>query len=260
MERPKVSIITINYNNLEGLKRTVRSVLNQSYSDFEYLIVDGDSTDGSKEFVQENTESLSFWISEPDSGIFNAMNKGIMNSRGDYLLFLNSGDEFTSEEALSDFVGHPNFGGDIVYGDYSFDNGGKQYPDELTPFYFMRTSLPHQSTLFNRTVFDEMGGYDERYKISSDRAFYLKCFLSENYQFQHLPVALSRFDLSGLSNSSEWKEQKVREDQQIFKDLYGIYYSDLADFYQTQQALHATRRQTAKGFWKRLVKRLKRML
>lgn len=259
MNRPFLSIITINYNDLEGLKETVRSVLDQSFSDREYIIIDGNSNDGSKEFIKENEQHFSFWVSEPDTGIYNAMNKGVSEAKGRYLLFLNSGDSLTSPQILQQFIEHDKFKGDVIYGDYIFENGGKQYPDELTPFYFMRTSLPHQSTLFAKDVFDEMGGYDERYKIASDRAFYLKCFLSERYEFQHVPVALSTFDLSGLSNSSEWKKKKIEEDQEIFKELYGIYYPDLTNLYQTQRQLSETKRKTVKGYWKRIVKRLKRL-
>ena len=88
----KLSIITINYNNREGLKKTINSVINQTFRDFEYILIDGGSEDGSKEIILQHEAQFSYWRSEKDHGIYNAMNKGILAAKGDYLLFLNSGD------------------------------------------------------------------------------------------------------------------------------------------------------------------------
>ena len=85
---PKLSIITINYNNLEGLKKTFESVFMQTYQDFEYIVIDGGSTDGSKEYIAENTDKINHWVSEPDKGVYHAMNKGIVKASGEYLLFI----------------------------------------------------------------------------------------------------------------------------------------------------------------------------
>src|SRR5690606_3965772 len=99
---PLISIITVNLNNLEGLKRTMASVFNQTYQNFEYLIIDGGSSDGSKEYIEANADKISYWVSEPDKGIYNGMNKGIKKARGEYLLFLNSGDHFVEQKVLED--------------------------------------------------------------------------------------------------------------------------------------------------------------
>lgn len=98
----KISIITISYNNLEGLKRTVHSVLSQSYKDYEYIVVDGGSNDGSKEYLEANSAHITRWVSEPDKGIYNAMNKGIAMATGKYCIFMNSGDHFFSATTLED--------------------------------------------------------------------------------------------------------------------------------------------------------------
>ena len=92
----KLSIITINYNNLEGLKRTVESVINQTSKEFEYIVIDGGSNDGSGAYIESKSEHIDYWVSEPDKGIYNAMNKGIAKASGEYLLFLNSGDHLFS--------------------------------------------------------------------------------------------------------------------------------------------------------------------
>ncbi|MFZ3274524.1 MAG: glycosyltransferase, partial [Lutibacter sp.] len=95
-----LSIITINFNNLEGLKKTMASVLGQTWKEFEYIIIDGGSTDGSAAYIESQSQHLNYWVSESDKGIYNAMNKGIKVAHGEYLLFLNSGDEFYDLEVL----------------------------------------------------------------------------------------------------------------------------------------------------------------
>ena len=97
----KLSIITINYNNREGLKRTIESVVNQTFTDFEWILIDGGSTDGSKELIEQYSNRFSYWVSEPDNGIYNAMNKGLRAAKGDYLQFLNSGDRLYNAQSLA---------------------------------------------------------------------------------------------------------------------------------------------------------------
>ena len=99
-KKPLISIITINFNDKIGLQRTFDSVFAQDFNDFEYIVIDGGSNDGSKELIEENTDKISYWISEPDKGIYNAMNKGIKVANGEYLLFLNSGDKFYNKKSL----------------------------------------------------------------------------------------------------------------------------------------------------------------
>lgn len=248
----RITVITINYNNLEGLKKTVVSVVEQTYTDLEYIVIDGGSTDGSAKYVENYHEDIAYWVSEPDKGIYNAMNKGIDKATGDYLLFLNSGDVLITPTVFDEFVNHSKFKGDIIYGDYVFKDGGKQYPDHLTPFFFMRTSLPHQSTLFHKSVFEKMGGYDETYKLCADRDFYLKCFLSGEFLFSRVPIALSLFDLSGLSNDLEYLEIKKQEDERLFKTNFGIYYEDYQQMIFLQKELNETKRETFNGILKRI--------
>ena len=115
----QISIITINYNNASGLEKTIRSVVEQTYNEYEYIIIDGASSDKSKEVIQEYQRYIDFWCSEKDSGIYNAMNKGIQKASGEYLLFLNSGDVLNNSAVLADIHGFLS-GEDIVYGRNSF--------------------------------------------------------------------------------------------------------------------------------------------
>ena len=100
----KFSIITINYNNKDGLEMTINSVLGQSFQGFEYIIIDGGSTDGSIDIIKKYESRIDYWVSEPDNGVYNAMNKGIRKATGDYINFMNSGDAYHSSSALGTVV------------------------------------------------------------------------------------------------------------------------------------------------------------
>ncbi len=256
MSTPKVSIITINYNNLEGLKATIASVKEQTYSNYEFLVIDGASNDGSKEYMEAETEYIHYGVSEPDKGIYNAQNKGIKNATGDYLLFMNSGDTFYTPKALEEFITHNDFEGDIVYGDYKYKKGEKVFTDTVTPYYFMKTSLPHQSTLFHKSVFERMGNYDETYRISADRAFYLKCLVSGEITFKHIKYPLALFDLSGASNSPEFHAKKQEEDERLHREFYGIYYEDMKSLHEAYKEISRLQKETPKGLWKRIKNKL----
>lgn len=254
-----LSIITINYNNAKGLEKTIESVISQTYQDFEYLVIDGNSNDGSKDIADRYNANIDYYCSETDTGIFNAMNKGIKASKGEYLLFLNSGDILNTSKALEAYIEHKNFEGDIIYGDYIFETGGKVYPDNLTPLFFIRTSLPHQSTFFNKKVFDKMGLYDEEYKIVADRAFYIKCFLSNQFVFKHINYPLVVFDLSGVSNDPLHKEKQFLENERMFQEYYGIYFEDYKKMLSLQSELNQAKRETLQGILRRITNRIKKV-
>lgn len=256
MSQKTLSIITINYNNLSGLERTLKSVVSQDFKEIEYVVIDGASSDGSVLFLEEHKSQIDILVSEKDNGIYNAMNKGIALAKGDYLLFLNSGDVFTSTNAVSDFMAHSLFKGDIIYGDYKFEEGSKEYPDELPYNYFMGTSLPHQSTIYKREVFENIGNYDEQYRLGADRAHYIKCFLSGVVKFQHIPYALSLFDVSGLSNDPAHKELKKKEDEHMLRTFYGDAFDLFLEEQRQKRRVKEKERNSLKGIAKRIYNRL----
>src|SRR5690606_22317295 len=110
----KLSIVTINLNNLVGLQKTMQSVFNQTFTDYEYIVIDGGSTDGSKEYIEKHTNKLVYWVSEKDGGVYEAMNKGIIKATGEYCNFLNSGDYFWNNSVLEKSLVHNEV--DIFYG------------------------------------------------------------------------------------------------------------------------------------------------
>ena len=200
----KLSIITVNLNNHDGLQKTIDSVICQTFQDYEWIVIDGGSTDGSKELIEQNFEHFSYWVSEPDKGIYNAMNKGIKVAKGEYLQFLNSGDWLVDETALERCFSQ-NLVADVLYGDlYLYDNGLKReivYPEALTLKVFYRSSLCHQSSFIRRELFHD-GLYNEGYRIVSDWEFFLRQALN-NKSFKHINEFVTCYDLGGISSTNE---------------------------------------------------------
>ena len=197
----KLSIITINYNNLEGLKRTYESVVSQTCQDFEWIIIDGGSTDGSKEFIEEHQGQFAYWCSEPDKGIYNAMNKGIAKATGEYLNFMNSGDCFYDEHTLEK-VFSQELMADLIYGDwiqvYNKENRLIHAPSKGFNATVYIENVCHQS-MFIRSEILKKRGYDDNMHILADWKRAMEMSLSGN-TFQYVPYVISRIDAEdGLS-------------------------------------------------------------
>lgn len=195
----KISIITINYNNIQGLKQTLFSVLEQDYNNIEYIVIDGGSTDGSKELLRAKSDELFYWVSERDKGVYNAMNKGIAQSTGDYLIFMNSGDVFFNKHVLSDFFVDKKYEADILYGNTVYKYGSKgilRFPRDLT---VMQYELPfcHQSCFVKGSLMRN-SLYDESYKLIADYAFFYHCW-KENRKFQRINKIIAIYDTTGIS-------------------------------------------------------------
>lgn len=212
----KISVVTINLNNLSGLKRTFESVIGQGYSNLEYLIIDGGSTDGSKEFIKNNSKRLFFWLSEKDSGVYEAMNKGIRNSNGDYLLFLNSGDYFSGPHSLSKLIDNSQ-GEDLVYGNLMVQETEKvwikKYPKVLDFRYLYFETLPHPACLISMKLFARYGLYDTTLRIVSDWKFFLLVVAKYKCSFKYVDQEISSFSLGGLSSKIE--NQKILNQERI---------------------------------------------
>jgi glycosyltransferase involved in cell wall biosynthesis len=232
---PKLSIITINYNNLEGLKRTVESVVNQTWQEFEYIVIDGGSTDGSKQYIEEQSEHFDFWVSEPDKGIYNAMNKGIARASGEYLLFLNSGDHFFNDSVLQE--NHYKIANyDLIYCDLEVigktETFIKKYPEKLSFSYFMKDTLPHPATFIKTALFDKVGYYEESFKIVSDWKFFIESVCKFNSSYKRIDVILSTFYLDGLSSDSQNKILIYEESEKVLKSEFQAYINDVNQFFE----------------------------
>lgn len=214
----KLSIVTVNLNNAEGLKKTAESISVQSCRDFEWIVIDGGSKDGSVEVLADFQDIITFMVSEKDTGIYNAMNKGVRNAKGEYLLFLNSGDCLAGNDVIGKVL-HNGLDADIVYGDsYNILNGEivkKETFDDKLSFYFLkRFSLQHQSSFIRRSLLIDRP-YDEKYRIVSDKKFFLEMALYGK-TFRHIPIIVSLYDISGISSIN--MSQVMEEENRLMKE------------------------------------------
>ena len=220
----KISIITINYNNVQGLKRTMESVENQTCKVFEYIIVDGASTDGSVEIVQQvkQTAFQQFQlISESDTGIYNAMNKGIKRSSGDFLLFLNSGDVLFDNSVIENCVKRLDDKCDLISGKLTLINRNEEIvlnpPKELNLYQSIYNHLTHPNTFIKRSLFDRYGLYNEENKIVSDWEFFFLASGLNNCKYQPLDINISKFYEDGVSSSNmELQESEKKKIMDFF--------------------------------------------
>lgn len=196
----RISVITINYNNYKGLRRTIESVLYQSCSDYEYIVIDGGSNDGSVDIIKEYADKIDYWVSEPDGGIYPAMNKGVKAAHGDYCIFMNSGDEFYAKDILEKIV-EMELKEDIVCGDICFgENNISPNPDAVTMRTFYKHTLYHQASFIKTQLLREHP-YDESMKSAADWKFFMHELVFRNATYRHLPLVIARFEGGGVSTT-----------------------------------------------------------
>lgn len=210
-----ISIITINFNNAKGLAKTMQSVLAQTYKHFEYIVIDGGSTDGSVEIIQQYSNQLTYWVSEKDNGIYNAMNKGWRNATGEYCLFLNSGDYLVNENILELVAEKMNSASvDIFFGDVANEVKEKRVIDKFCDYpslYFMSYAyFPHCSSFISKKLLQEFNGYDETYSVIADRVFFTKAII-EAKSFVVLKTLISVFEGGGVSSKGLQIHKAERE-------------------------------------------------
>lgn len=223
----KFSIINVNLNMAVGLQKTIQSVAGQTYKNIEYIVIDGDSTeDNSKDVINQNRSVITKWISEKDTGIYNAMNKGINLSTGDYLLFLNSGDTFVNEHVLED-ISKQKLGKSIYFGNLMVDkNDGKELfrvnfdKQKYNLSFFLNYTLPHQATIYHKDLFKKYGLYDETLKICGDLEYYLR-LVEEKVEVKYIPIDIAIFDETGKSHSESSLERINKEKALLFEKYYG---------------------------------------
>ena len=221
---PLISIVTVVRNDAKNIENTIVSVLNQNYPFIEYIIIDGNSTDGTVSIINKYSEKLSCIISEPDNGIYDAMNKGIEKASGKWIHFLNSGDIYCNNDVLSDIFNHKQSG--LIYGSNDLINKDADliYGDIILkyPFGMVRMdcspgndehSFVRHPCCFIRTNVMKKYKYDTQYRISADTCFFSIC-KNNNHRFKHIPLCITVFDsFSGLSSKN--KLNSYVEDMQI---------------------------------------------
>jgi glycosyltransferase involved in cell wall biosynthesis len=220
----KYSIITVNYNNREGLLKTIKSVINQTFRDFEFIVIDGGSTDGSDRVLKEYDKDIDYWVSEPDKGIYNAMNKGIAQAHGEFLNFMNSGDFFYNNEVLADVISYTEDSDILVGKDYHYNEISQKgfasiLPSRLSMVTFFKETLPHQGAFIRRTLFINTP-YDETLKIAADWAFYVQKIIVESCKVKLIPIIVSQREQGGISvtQATKQKDERNRIIHQLMPD------------------------------------------
>ena len=206
----RYSVITINYNDKDGIIRTIKSVINQTNTDYEFIIIDGESTDGSIDVIKLHTDRITYWVSEKDKGVYNAMNKGVTQAHGDYLIFMNAGDSFHSPDVLSKMSDYQEdiICGKVIKGDSAQPCGHNKPSISLVDL--MRGSLPHQAMFIKRELMLKHP-YDEHYKILSDWKFCIQALVFDNCSFRNSDVIVADYDITGISSNSHGLLPKERE-------------------------------------------------
>lgn len=214
----QLSIITINRNNSSGLKHTLESVKAQSYNDFEYIIIDGASTDGSVELIVQECERWDrcVWISEPDAGIYNAMNKGIRMAHGEYLLFLNSGDYLVAEDVIERVFAQKTESDLLCARCRVSENGNVVWtsplvPEKITLATLYWNGLMHQSTFIRRQLLLDLGLYDESFRWLADIKFWYDAIIYHDASTQPIDVLTSDYNHEGESSTLQ-KNPKFKDE------------------------------------------------
>ncbi|MHC0447310.1 glycosyltransferase family 2 protein [Flavobacterium sp. 3-218] len=235
MNSPKLSIITINFNNIEGLKKTMNSVVNQTWKQFEYIIIDGGSSDNSPVVIREYADAnrVSYWVSEKDNGIYNAMNKGIKKAKGKYLLFLNSGDYLFDNNVFQNVFRNFDSDIDFICGNLYFEQNGKklikEHPEQMTFSHLVSRNICHPSTFIKKSLFEKYDLYNENNKIVSDWEFFFKTMGLNGATYKKINCTITNFDMGGISSL---QEDLVREEKKrVFKSYLPYVFNNENDDY-----------------------------
>ena len=212
----KLSIITVNYNDSKGLERTINSVISQSFHDYEFIIIDGGSTDDSVDVIRRYGQYIDYWVSEPDGGIYPGMNKGLRQAKGEYVNFMNGGDCYHSADVLEKIFAL-DIDADIITGTHS-ENGLRNVgKGGVTMLDLYKWAIDHQASFIRREV-AQRHPYDEKYRIVSDWKFFIEALVLDNCSFYYTDTIVVDVDMEGISNTNFELDKKERE--AVLKELF----------------------------------------
>lgn len=203
MNKSTISIITVVYNAVTTIEETILSVINQTYNNIEYIIIDGGSQDGTIDIIKKYANRITYWISEPDKGIYNAMNKGIEIANGEWIIFMNSGDTFYSSTVIADIIKSINNDVDVIYGNTNLIYKDEAIIDKPQAFVSENDYMPfcHQSSIIKAELIKKYK-FDEKYKICADRNLFYNVFKLGG-KFQYVEVTIANYETeNGISATS----------------------------------------------------------
>jgi glycosyltransferase involved in cell wall biosynthesis len=212
-----VSIITASLDAAAHIETAIGSVAAQTYPHIEHVVIDGGSTDGTLEVIERNRDKIGYFVSEPDRGIYNAMNKGIRAASGDILYFLNADDRFCDDRVVEDVVSV--FEGDqsleVVYGNLVWDKAGRmdreKQPSTVTRASLAAATILHQTVFARKHVFEATDGFSERYKVVSDYDWMMKVFVRDGRKYRYHDRDIAVMGTRGLSwTSTNWESERIQ--------------------------------------------------
>lgn len=214
---PTFSIITVCYNEVKNIEKTLNSVISQSYNDYELIVVDGGSIDGTKELFLQYEQHITWWCSEKDRGIYHAMNKGVNHSSGEYIIFMNAGDRFYNDKVLEKVI-QSGITTDIIEGYIVCPNKNIRIREKYEDLYvhLFADTISHQGAFIKRSLLLAYP-YDEQYKIVADWKFWIETLILNNYTYSFIDLDIAYYDMSGISSSHEavWEER-----EKVYQELF----------------------------------------
>ena len=220
----KLSIITVNYNNKAGLQETINSVLCQTWKDYEWIIIDGGSTDGSRELIEQYQHHFAYWCSEPDKGVYHAMNKGVAKASGEYVNFMNSGDTFYNEYVLQK-INDLQSDADIISGQ-AVRKDNHKLMQQINGSLFMQLyakTINHQGAFVKRALLVHHP-YDESLKIVSDWKFWIQTIIWGDAKVKVTDIIVVKQDMTGISTGEDPQNKMLNrfEREKVLKELFPL--------------------------------------
>jgi len=217
-----ISIITVVFNAESTVEQTILSVISQTCINKEFIIIDGGSTDKTKSIIAKYQHNLTYYLSEKDGGIYDAMHKGIKQAKGNFIYFLGADDVFIDENTLMNVASHLINNKFIYYGNVLFKVRNVIYDGYFNSFKIVTRNICHQSIFYPMEVF-EKHSYDLKYKIMADYDLNIRLFFSGIFQFKHIPLTVALFNDVGLSGAGGYDEPFKKDRLAIIKNYSPIY-------------------------------------
>lgn len=207
-DRPLITIATVVRNGAATLDATIRSVAAQTFTDMEYVVIDGGSTDGTLDILRRHEAHITAWISEPDKGIYDAMNKALALARGRWLLFLGADDTLTAPDILEHVAARLDDARSVFYGDVILKSSGRAYCGEMSTYRLMQQNICHQAIFYPAEVFRSKP-YDLDAGLLADYKYNIELW-GAGVPFRHMPLAVSLFEDAGASSRPDTKFESMR--------------------------------------------------
>lgn len=195
---PRISIVIPNYNHGSSLECAINSVINQNYSNIELIVVDGASKDNSVDIIKKFENTITAWVSEPDHGLYDAMNKGLNMATGEWIYFLGADDILCHGILKNIFSDFPDV--DFIYGNVFWGNSESLYDGEFSQLKLFEHNICHQAIFVRKKILLNVGGFNDEYKVCADYCFNLYCFLNKNLKIKYLNMPIAKFSTQGISS------------------------------------------------------------